>query len=46
MKFGVVGYVSGMNQTRVANKIFESKQDERRKMGIPILRWLEDVENG
>jgi hypothetical protein len=37
--------VSGRDPTRVAKKICERKSDERRKMGIPILRWLEVVEN-
>jgi hypothetical protein len=37
--------VSRRDQTRVAKKICESKSDERRKMGILIMRWLEDIEN-
>jgi hypothetical protein len=37
--------VSGRDQTRVAKKTCESKSDKRRKIGIPILKWLEDVEN-
>jgi hypothetical protein len=33
------------DQTRVAKKFLESKPDARRKLRIPKLTWLENVEN-
>jgi hypothetical protein len=32
-----------MDQGRIVKKIFESKQEGRRRVGKPRLRWLEDV---
>jgi hypothetical protein len=33
-----------MDKGRTDQKIFESKSEEIRRRGRPILRWLEDVE--
>jgi hypothetical protein len=42
----LLGRVIIMDQTRVAKKTSESKPNESRKrVGRPILRWLEDTEN-
>jgi hypothetical protein len=40
-----MGRTSGKNGSgTVVQKIFERKPQGRRRMGRPILRWLEDVE--
>jgi hypothetical protein len=40
-----LGHVIRMDQRRAVKKIFDSKPEERIKVGRPRLRWLDDVEN-
>jgi len=40
-----LGHVTSMEQTRVTQKIFESKPESRRNVGRPRLRGLEDVDS-
>jgi hypothetical protein len=39
-----IGHVVRMEHGRMVKKIFEGKPEERRRIGRPRLRWLEDVE--
>jgi hypothetical protein len=40
-----LGHVIGMDHSRVAKNILETKVEGRKKVGKLRLRWLEDVQN-
>lgn len=43
-RFEWLGHLVRMANGRIVKKIFESKQEGRRRVGRPRLMWLEDVE--